>query len=187
MKKIIITFCMFLILSISVFAFGVSTPFFDDSSLILNPGESRNVVLTIQNMAGATQDIQVQAEIINGNEIAEITDEETIYNVPAGSDNVPTNLEITMPEDANPGDTSTVTVEFKTINQEESGMVTLGLGAKISFDVITSEAIIQTEEEIQETKPKTQSITFLIIGIIIIVLILLLIKTFTKKSAKKEK
>ena len=122
MKKIIIILLMCVILSFNVLGFGVSSPYFSDNPLILQPGESRDVVLTMQNLAGATEDLQVKAEIVDGNNIAEIIDEDVIYDVPAGADDVKTNLEVTMPEDANPGDEWNVAVEFKTVNQRIGGI-----------------------------------------------------------------
>jgi len=180
-KKIIFGICILTILSSLTLAFGVSTPYYSDKPLVLKPGESRDVILTMQNMAGATDDLTVQAAVLSGGAVAEIIDQETIYEVPAGSDDIKTNLRVRMPNDANPGDKWGVEVDFKTINTKGGGMVSMGLGAAISFDVITSEAV-KSEEAQPETKGSQNPFLWTTALVVLIIIIVIAVRAYRKRK-----
>ena len=171
-------------MSFNVLAFAVSTSYYEGRPLVLQPGESRDIALTMQNMAGATEDLKVNAEITSGKEIVSIIDKDNNYLVPAGRDNINTNLRVTMPRNSNPRDRYTVVVEFKTSREKMEGMVSINLGTKISFDVIASEAPVK--EKVLEAPKKTQPVIFMVAALIIIaILAIFLVKSF-KKPAKKS-
>src|SRR3989338_9590465 len=78
-----------------VHAFGISSPYHKTNPLVLSPGESRDVIVTLQNMVGG-RDLLVKAEIIGGNEIASIVDAKPEYLVPFGSANTEVKLRIAI-------------------------------------------------------------------------------------------
>src|SRR3989339_835888 len=62
MKNMILLFGMVLVSLSVVSAFGVSTPYWDENPLRLAPGESMDVELVLQNMAGS-DDVKVRARV----------------------------------------------------------------------------------------------------------------------------
>ncbi|MFH1210223.1 MAG: hypothetical protein V1663_05565 [archaeon] len=188
MKKIIIFMCMFLLLSISVFAFGVSSPYYSDNPLVLSPGESKDVAFSLQNMAGATQDLNVELEVITGQDLVTVLEQPQMYYVPANSEDVKSNIRVTVPSTAVPGDNFNIVLNFKSLNSGEGGMVDLGLGTRISFGVVVAAPPQEPEVQIPETVPEAEGNNNLIYYIVIIVIILiLLLIVFAKKKGKEKK
>ena len=60
--KIIFSITLFILLSYSVFAFGVSSPYWDENPLYLKPGETKEVTMILQNMVGE-DDIKMTGEL----------------------------------------------------------------------------------------------------------------------------
>ncbi|MBS3160591.1 hypothetical protein J4213_02720 [Candidatus Woesearchaeota archaeon] len=101
-KILVWSIFLLVILSYSVDSFGVSSPYWDENPLYLNPGESKEFEMVLQNMVG-DQDITVIAELNSGSEIASLMDESTTYNIPIGNSNTPVKIKINIPEDAKSG------------------------------------------------------------------------------------
>ncbi len=180
--KIILSTILLVILSYNASAFGVSSPYWDENPLYVNPGEAKEITMVLQNMIG-DQDIKVIGELNSGKEIAILIDKSTTYNVPIGNSNVPVKIKINVPEDAKPKQEWQVGVAFKTVVDNSGGV---GVGSAISkgFKVIVKE-----QAKVSETATKqvlsTQLIGFLIMLLILIVLVLA-IKHFHKKRENKE-
>ncbi|MBU0894104.1 MAG: hypothetical protein KKF48_04405 [Nanoarchaeota archaeon] len=171
-KKIAISIIFTILFSTIINASGVSSPFWlPDKPLILARGEIRIVNLNIQNMVGEG-DLTFKAELIEGHEIVEL--EKDLFEVKAQTYDTMAPLKIKIPKETIPGETTRVTVEFKTVSPGKTGGVSLGTGMTISFDVIVSEEIAET---------KIPWITLgIIMGILIILIIIILI---TRKRNQK--
>ncbi len=154
-----------LILVSLVTAFGISSPYKQDRPLEMMKGQTETVNINLQNMVG-NEDITVRAEVVEGTGIASLT--RTTYTVKAKTHDTFVPLKITVPKDAS--GTKTVKAEFKTVEEGEEGMVTLGTGYAVTFDVIISEKEIPTTS------------TGLIVLIIIIVLIILAYLVLKKRK-----
>ncbi len=120
MKKIIlglnILLSMILISSFAL-AFAVSVPPLQEgeggSKLIyMMPGEEYGLGFTLQNGGGATSDVEVVVDIIQGDDIMDIVGSKN-YNVPAGG-RVEVNTMITIPSDYPLGNSYDVVVAFTT-------------------------------------------------------------------------
>ena len=72
---------LFVMASYQVSGFGVSSPYWDEKALVLSPGESKDIVLELQNMVG-DEDIVLRAEVEEGSEIVTLVDEDLDYEVP---------------------------------------------------------------------------------------------------------
>src|SRR3989344_2666120 len=180
--KIIFIITLFILLSYSVFAFGVSSPYWDENPLYLKPGETKEVTMILQNMVGE-DDIKMTGELNSGSEIAVLINPGIIYDVPLGSNNVPVNLRITVPEDAKPGKEWQVGVLFKTI-ADNTGGVGISGGISKGFKVIVKE-----EQEVSSEASRTegkQTLTQFIILLVILIVLGLIIKYFYKGKHNKN-
>ena len=86
---------MLILISGSVSAFAVSSAYWKENPIIIYPGETKDIQVILQNMAG-TGDISAKGAIFSGFEIAHITDAEDVYLVPLGG-KTPVNIQISIP------------------------------------------------------------------------------------------
>jgi len=152
----------------SVSAFGISSPYWEGSPMTPHAGSTQNVQLTLQNMVGDT-DITARVVLINGSEIATITDENKDYFIPLGKSDVPINIKITIPEDAKDGDMYNVKLSVTTLATENEGALGISSSIEKSFDVI----IISDKKQSlwQNVADKSSPIVYYLIGGIAIVII----------------
>ena len=159
-----------LIMMISlVNAFGVSTSYWGDNPLKIAPGESKIVVLGLQNKVG-NEDVTLKANLTNDGEgIATLIDENLDYFIPLGGGNSVT-IQIEVPEDADKGITHTITVSFTQVASGEGGMVRLTGGIVSKFPV---EIVGEEESELyQPGEKKTLSGFWMIVIALVAVLII---------------
>ena len=171
---------MFLLVALvyNVNAFGISSPYWSDNPLYVSPGETKDVVMSLQNMVGGG-DTSVTAEVNSGKNILTITDKNKIYNVPFGSSNVPIHLRITVPADAKPKQEWQVGVSFKTIAPNTGG-VSIGTGVDEGFKVIVK------EKPKVSGKATKQIISSQLAGFLILVIILIILSLTIKHFHKKR-
>ena len=119
-----------------VHAMGVTTPYWDTKPLILKPGQSTDLELSLQNMVGG-EDIILAGRILDGSDIAQIIDTDKRYVVPYGEKDVRVRIRVTLPADAQPSDEPRiVTVSFFNAPQGDGSMVQIGAGVEAKFPVI---------------------------------------------------
>ena len=165
--------------SYNVNAFGVVNP---TSPIVVSAGQTKNIDLLIQNGAGATEDVITKIEILEGSSIVQLEKEE--YLVPANKEII-AKLKIIIPRDAKPDDKWNVKLSFKATSSNKQGMVNMGQGVVINFDVVTAQSNTEmpTGGAIKEINFYNAKIA---IGIIIIAtIIFFLLKR--KKGIKKKK
>lgn len=187
--KIIMYVMLLVLIANFVSAFGITSFYWDpDRPLSLLPGESRDVELQLQNMVG-TEDITVKAEIQEGNEIAVITDASNIYNVPAGRKDVYIHLKVTMPEDYQQGQKSTITISVKDVGEGEGGMMDFGTAVSTSFPVIQGQS--SAPVEIQKSPAEKKSmVPYVVSGVLLLVLVIVVVFSVRRKkpsSGNKKK
>ena len=181
-NKIILSVIALVILSFNVNAFGVSSPYWDDNPLYVQPGEIKEFKMILQNMVG-DEDLTMIGELNSGNEIATITDPSTTYNVPLGSNNIPVNIKITIPQDAKPKQEWQVGVSFKTVTPNTGG-VSIGGAIDKGFKVIVSEPP-KVSAEVSKTEQGENKFTGFIILIIILIILIFIIKKVYKKRVNQ--
>ena len=168
-KTILASVLMMTLVAVSlVSAFGVSSPYWDTNPLVMARGEVRTVNLNLQNMVG-DEDVTVKAELVAGDDITSLGQD--TFVVEAGTSNTMVPLKIKMPKDASPGESKTVQVEFKTV-QDDTGGIAMGTGMTVFFDVVAGEATVNN--------------TTMIISIIIAIIVLALILWIILKNKKKK-
>jgi len=172
-KKNYIIFFIFIILSNSVFfvfAVGISSPYWEGNPLIISPGKTQIVKLSLQNMVG-TEEIVMRLEVKKGNEIATI--EQCEYFVPIGTKSLEVPIIIKIPSEISKNTKYVVTIFSKVITSGFGGPVTLGVGTDTSFDVLVSSP--------EESENKNSKIIIILVVGIIFVLMIILYSVFGKR------
>lgn len=171
-----------LILTISLIsAVGVVRPYWDDNPLKLAPGESKIVVLTLQNTG--PEDITLKAII--DSEIATLADKDAQYIVPSGEINQPVNIKVEIPKDAEAGKNYKITASFQQVSLEEGGMISFTGALIVDFPV---EVVSLEESELyrQPEPPKSMSIFWILLSLIIAtIIVIFLVKKKGQKIRKK--
>jgi hypothetical protein len=178
-KKHLLTALVFvsiLLLSVSyVSAFGIVMPYWEGRPLILEPGDTKDVALRLQNVGDT--DITVQVTLTQGSEIAKILDESTTYTVPKGTTDTAINLRVSIPTTDQMGGSHTIAVSIKEVGSKGGGMVQLTNSIDKSFkvEVNTKPAPPAPAPEPQVQKPSEPEAKdgFGSAGIMIIVLVLI--------------
>ncbi len=182
-KTTFIVVILLIAFSYGVNAFGVSSPYWDENPLYVQPGETKDVAMSLQNMVGDS-DVTAIADLRSGSEIATITDDNKNYLVPLGVSNVPVNLKIQIPVDAKPGKEWNIGITFNTVAENTGGGVGIGSGVTKGFKVIVAE-----KPKISAQASKIlgiQTLTGVIILIVILIILFLGIKHFYKRKNSKD-
>ncbi len=155
----------------SVSAFAVSSAYWKGNPITIYPGETQNIQVILQNMAG-TEDIRAKGVILEGSEIAQITDAENIYFVPLGGKTA-VNIRVSIPEDAEVEDEYNLRVSFTTITSEATGPIGFSSGVERTFPVIV----------VKEPRPETAPwIIYLAVGILVALMIVVFVSRKKRKS-----
>ena len=186
-KRFSITLIMsllILILAVNANAFGVSSPYWDERPLYVQPGEVKEFNYLLQNMVG-NKDITIKTELEPGSEeIMELLSQNSVYQIPFGVNDIPVPVKINVPSDANTGKEWQVGVRFTTLAvSTENQPVAIGTAYSKGFKVIVGEPQVEAPKEpTATTKSETtnQIISFAIS--LIVLLALWLIITRIKKA-----
>lgn len=172
-------------------AMGLTSPFFGDY-IEMYKGERMISTFILQNMVG-DEDITVKVTVTEGNNIARIADKKEMYRVPFGRKDIPVNIEITIPENAE----AEYPVKF-IINQiaDEGKGLSLALALEKRFTVRVLDGVRQETNPIQ-TEPVAQPVVeaparqylndqnVRVIGTLLIVIIIYFMYRLVKKHKKK--
>src|SRR3989344_3562730 len=122
-NKIIITLFGIILLamiSFNVNAAGVSSPYWDDNPLYVYSGQVVEFQYTLQNIVG-DQNLKMQATVEGDSSIISLIDSNTIYDVPFGRSDIPVNVKITVPSNAQMGQEWQVGLRFDTVESTVEG------------------------------------------------------------------
>jgi len=161
--------------------FGVSSPYWEGNPMVLSPGEEYEINLNLQNMIG-DDDLLIKAEMIKGGDIAKI--KEGIYEIKAHTSDTMAPLTIKIPRDILVPQTKRIHIEFKSVTPHETGMVTMGTGMSVKFDVLIQGSPIKREIPWATI---IISIGIIIIAIVIIILIRRRKRLFVAQQELMEK
>ena len=179
----------------SIFAFAISSAYYPDNPLYSRAGETQDVFMTLQNLAGS-EDVHIRAVITKGNEYISLTDPSDVYLVPVGQ-KTKVNFRVTAPASAKKGDSFPVTIDFTTIKSGEGGTLAIASSIGQRFNIVIGEEkdfapqptqpVSQPELPRQENKLNSPMIFALVLGsLILIILILYFLKKSPKKTAKRK-
>jgi hypothetical protein len=176
-KKLMISFAFLTILLITplalVNAFGVTTHYWDEKPLIMQPGQTEDTDVVLQNMVD-NKDVRLIAEITNGSEIATLIDPSLEYLVPFGRKDIKVNIRVTIPENVPLESRYNIAVSFKQIAEEEGKMVQITGSVETNIPVVIRSAESSEEKELKfagEVQISPTTFVLIILAIIIIVII----------------
>jgi len=146
---VLILFLLVTCLSL-VSGFGVSIPYSVEDPLRLSSGQSAEVIVALQSSIDEG-DLVIVPEILEGQEIVEITDSlkeySVISNQPVGAR---VHLKISIPDNKDAEKEYLVELGFRDVTQREGGMVGFSASITASFNVLVVDKL--TEPELKETK-----------------------------------
>lgn len=186
-KTIMILASILILLPAYVNAFGLSTPPWEDKTLKLYPGEAKEIIFTLQNMAGDA-DEKVTVQLVTGMEVLKITDNKEYYDVHLGSKDVAINMIATVPQDAPIGKEWDVEMSLKSvIEREEGGMAGLtgGMIKTFKIKVVPKEQVAKPVVQSAEKKPEKNSNAFLVSMVIILITTVLVLFIISRRRLKK--
>ena len=177
------------VLSQFAFGFGISSPYWKENPLIMYPGQTKDVALSLQNLVG-DQDLIILASIEEGSKIASIRDKKAEYLMPFGSKDVYVNVRGHVPEDLNIGQNVSIGVLIKeTAAGKKEEMLRTVAGVKQFIPVIIkaeSEVPKSKEESIFLLTSEQWDIVWIVLIVIIVLAILLEEKHLHNKKKKKK-
>ena len=171
-KELYITAAMLFVFAgiiASVSAFGIAAPYSRENPLVMQPGESKDVQFTLQNMVG--DDATIRVALLDGSNVATLTDSTTDYLVKKGTSNTKVNMHISIPADS-AGAKHTITLSFSTVTSGASGGVKIGASIEKSFDVLVE----------KEAKEGAETWMWIVAALALLAIIILLLKP--KKAAQ---
>lgn len=180
-KKFFLVMIAVILVSSNILAFAVSSRYYERNPLYLQPGESTETFFTLQNLA-SEEDVHLQARIIAGEDVIELTDSSDIYVVPAG-EKKRVNFIVTVPADAKKGDTFPITIMFGTITSGEGPIALSGSIGK-GFNVV-----IGNPEDFNEDgslKTNFLGVTYVAIALAIGIIGMVAFYLMKKQRARKK-
>ena len=190
-------------LSFDVLAYAITPFYWDEYPLYLNPGESKDIeAFGMQNMVG-NEDIYIKVEQNSGLDIAKITDESTIYEIPFGRKDVMVHMRITIPKEATIGQVYDIGASFKeTLKEDTGGSVQFSSGISNGIVVVVGKKVeeesgVVSEPVTETTAPKEEEPSEIIseiikrdysnLGILLVIFVLVLILLWYRHELKKNK
>lgn len=175
-KKIYLTLAFLLagILMLgNVLAFAVSSMYWGENPLTINPGETKQAYILLQNMAG-TEDISANVGILQGSEIATLDNPGMIYEIPLGQ-KVQVNFTVTVPTDSEIGGDYNIVFDVSTVTQQGTGPMTFGAGAQKLIPVL-----ITAKPEVPKEKTSPW-VYYIIAGTMLLIIVLLIVSKLKKR------
>ena len=160
----------------SVSGFAVSSQYWKEKPVMLYPGTITEIHVALQN-AGGEEAITVTGTIIEGSEIATLSDPSNIYTVPVG-ERVNVNITFDVPEDTEIPSNYSIILSFVASAGEAE---TLGLGSGIQKVI----PVFIVKEPIKQIELKSSPWSYIILALIVILIVVITI--VLKKKKKKEK
>ncbi|MFH1425271.1 MAG: hypothetical protein ABIG28_00890 [archaeon] len=187
-KTLALAFVIILVITSSVLAFGISSPYWKDNPLEMYPGEVREIPFNLQNCPSMKdhcdgKDAKVVVAFEEGGEIAEITSG-LDYLIPYGTADMNLMLKVSIPADANIGDDFYVKFSASASSTEEGGNIQVGTKYNVGFPV----KVVEKVEEPPVTPPTTEEkgMSATMIAIIVVVVVVILYFLFRKKKEPEE-
>jgi len=188
MNKITISIVLVLLSISFVSAAGVTAQYWngpDPNPLNLNPGETRDIQYFLMNQIG-DENITIRADVVNGTDIAKITDASNIYKVPKGTKDVAVNVRVSVPTTAKLGDKYDVGLVFSTISEPKAGSFSILSAYERHFDVIIPLPAASQPVTQAETNGSSWVITLIVLAIVVIVLAILFLQRKGKQKRNKN-
>lgn len=156
----------------NVLAFAVSSQYWEENPLTINPGESQQAYIVLQNMAG-TETVNARVGVLKGSNIVTMDEPEKVYEVPVGQ-RIEVYFTVNIPQESQVGGTQEIVFDITTINQEETGPMTFGSGAQKLIPVL-----VTAKPEVK--KGASPIVYYLIAGVMLLIVVVLVVSKLKKR------
>jgi len=173
-------------------AVGISSDYFVKNPITAYPGETKVVVFgRLQNMVGG-KDLILNAEIIEGKDIATILDKNAKYSVPFGRADIPVNVRISIPAGTPLGIEYSLNIRFLDVTPtaENSGTITLSTSSSRRIPVVVVAKplpLANNATPIQEPEKNAGNALWTLVGIILIIAIIIVIFLILKERNRTSR
>lgn len=187
-KKLIIPIFFLIFISTFIYAWGPGGLYSAGIPLVLSPGDSKEVVIELQNLVGGG-DLKIQATLLKGLEITSL-DNSIIYDVPFGRNDIPVKLQINIPKDAKIGTDYTVTILFSPVSSgSDGGFIPMSGAIEKTFPVQVREKAVPLVVSppapvvvAEKTNTNSNATFYLVFGLIILIIAIILYYLFKGKN-----
>lgn len=184
-SKIFVVALLFVLACFEVSAFGVVVPYWEGHPLIMEPGETKDIALKLQNV-GSDSDLTFEVNLNKGSEIAKITDKSSIYIAPKETTDTKINIRISIPQSTAVGSEYNVGVSIKDVGEKAGGMVQLTNMVSKEFKVVVgSKPPVTAATETPAPVKKVEGKSMLSTVIFLVVIVVALIAAFLLYKAKQ--
>lgn len=195
---IIFASIIFILIVQNAAAFGVTAPYWQENPLLLQPGDTRTITFSLQNMVG-DEEVSVSVEVIKDKSYIQHTGSSNRYTVPPQTKDIQVPFEIKIPTNTKMGSKLPVEISFLTTAEGSSGKLALGVGVTKVFDIIVGAESQKQEEPQAVPAPQKEEKTSMIrpltkddiipalLTVIIILIFWLLIQRLRLKKLKGNK
>jgi len=166
------------LLTSSVYALAVSSPYWPENPLRISSGESIDLQLVLKNSAGSDS-LVVTGVVVEGAEVASITDSSATYNVPALGEAI-VNVRVSVPSDSPIGGSYPVKLSFKTATGSQGGSVAIGSEIDASLPVF----VVQESESVLYKAPEKTSSGYLWAAVVAVLVLAAVVVILSKKKKK---
>jgi len=159
---------------------GIASGYYSENPLIMAPGETRDIEFgRLQNL-NEGRDIILEAELLQGSEIATLTDPNLKYPVPLGEKNVAINMKVFISNETIDGEEYLISVKLSDITpSEEEGMIVFAKTFTWSIPVLVQEPSRKLEINIWWI--------LLVILIIILIIVFIFYLRYFRLNQRREK
>lgn len=156
---LIISFCFL------VSGLGFSNIYYETNPLVIAPGETKNIQLTLSSITPA----KAKVSITEGGEIATITDETGEYDV---SNSAAVNIRVSIPDNAPEGTQYKVDLIARDVTPTAGGSVVFAGETGAAVYVLVQTPVITASETPQEEGIGTGWIILAVIAVIILIIVI---------------
>ena len=129
-NKCLIGLLIIILFASNILALGINSPYWKSNPLKMYPGQSIEVDFTLANSILEESSAKAFVTLTDSAGVAEIIGPKE-FTVPPGSNYNKITIKISIPENANVGDTYEVKFSVKSVPEEAEGSVQLGIGISL--------------------------------------------------------
>ena len=183
MKRQICVLLALALITVSTLSFvsaGVSAPYYEERTIVMQPGESRILTFTLSNIE--QEDKKVVVSVTSDGEIASVLGSDT-YVVKAGQTDVTADVRLKVPSYAPDGQTYTLKASFSEgpASAPTEGGVSLGSAFGVNYKVLVKAMPPETAEK---AAAGWDSDTMVLVAVVLVILAILAWMLAKKKKKK---
>ncbi len=171
-KFFIIGIFIILLCPLIIAELGLSSDYHNENPIRVDLGDVREII-TGRFINTGNEDINLDIELVEGFEIAELLDEK--IRVLANSKEE-LRIKISVPNNASRGDSYNIGIKYTEVSSEEEGMIVITTSNTISVPVVV-EKLAEVKKDVIK-----KNIIWVILGILVIIILVVIIKFILKEK-----